>query len=447
MTAGGQNGREALCGLLRDALPIMRDVGVHPTDDVLPGEVGVGALRRRRLRRGEEESQFLTLVRGLDGVLRWETDAGPSSYTPSRRAARRRAAEPAEGDIVEEFKYRPLEGSQVGQLLDRLDNGFNPERGLRQLTAAGWQPVGAVPVAKGRILLFVHGTFSKADTLRAGLAATPEGRTFLSDALRDYDQVLAFEHPTLSVSPFLNALDLARAFANTAAKIDVVCHSRGGLVTRWWLEALNANSRLSAHVVFVASPLWGTSLAAPDRLRRALNLLTNVVDATRTAADMAALAVPLLGVISGLMRLVGSASRAIAGTPVVDAAVAMIPGLVAQSRMENNFERQRLGIGLRKVPLTYAAVRSNFEPKAPGWHFWEYFVRPGQRIADAGADAVFVGPNDLVVDTVSMTELSEKLAISGSKCICDFGTSATVHHLNYFSQKETVGFLARQFGG
>jgi hypothetical protein len=445
MTGSGHIGREALCGLLHDALPIMRNVGVHPTDDALPGEVGVGVLRRRRLRRGEEESQFLTLVRGPDGVLRWETDAGPSSYAPSRRAARRRGGERTAGDVVEEFKYRPLEGSQVAQLLDRLDDGFNPERGLRRLTAAGWQKGDAIPVPKGRILLFVHGTFSKAESLLAGLRATPEGRTFVAHALRDYDQVLAFEHPTLSVSPFLNALDLARAFANTAARIDVVCHSRGGLVVRWWLEALNANPRLRAHVVFVASPLWGTSLAAPDRLRHALNLLTNVVDATRTAADMAALAVPMLGVISGLMRLVGSASRAIAGTPIVDAAVAMIPGLAAQSRMENNFERQRLGIGLQKVPLTYSAVRSNFEPKAAGWRFWENFVRPGQRIADAGADVVFVGPNDLVVDTPSMTELSGKLAISGSKCIRDFGTSATVHHLNYFSQKETVAFLAEQF--
>ena len=58
----------------------------------------------------------------------------------------------------------------------------------------------------------------------------PEGTAFLRDAGKSYDQVLAFDHPTLSVSPVLNGLDLARRFAGTKAKVDVIAHGRGGLV-------------------------------------------------------------------------------------------------------------------------------------------------------------------------------------------------------------------------
>ena len=43
--------------------------------------------------------------------------------------------------------------------------------------------------------------------------AFDEGRTFLARAAAHYDRVLAFDHPTLSVSPILNALDLAQALA------------------------------------------------------------------------------------------------------------------------------------------------------------------------------------------------------------------------------------------
>ena len=52
----------------------------------------------------------------------------------------------------------------------------------------------------------------------------------------------------------------------------MVCHSRGGLVTRWWLEVFQRDLMPRARVVFVASPLMGTGLASPYRLRTALKL-------------------------------------------------------------------------------------------------------------------------------------------------------------------------------
>ena len=71
------------------------------------------------------------------------------------------------------------------------------------------------------------------------LQCNPEGGQLLDAAQQHYDQVLAFDHYTLSRGPILNALDLARLFAPSKAEIDIVCHSRGGLLTRWFFEVMD----------------------------------------------------------------------------------------------------------------------------------------------------------------------------------------------------------------
>lgn len=88
------------------------------------------------------------------------------------------------------------------------------------------------------------------------------------------------------------------------------------------------------------------------------------------------------------MRLVGSATRVVANTPVIDGAVAMIPGLAAQARMENNFERMRLGLATREVPKTYNVIRSNFEPDPVGWKFWKLSLAAAGACAEGRADGL-----------------------------------------------------------
>ena len=107
-------------------------------------------------------------------------------------------------------------------------------------------------------------------------ATSAPGRYFLSKAAKQYEQVLGFEHHTVSRTPLINAAELARKFADSDAEIDIVCHSRGGLVTRWFCESLDRQIARKRRVVFVGCPLQGTSLADPRSLRHGLNLLTNV---------------------------------------------------------------------------------------------------------------------------------------------------------------------------
>ena len=430
------------------AAPTFAASGLHHVDEALAGEPTIEDVRRRRLRpRSESGIGYLSLLQDDEGLLRWEIDTGPTIRpVPEARASRRET--PTLG-LVEQFKFELVQGSQVSSFLDGLDGAFNPVRGLRARNSAGTDTGAVKPARKGKILLVVHGTFSKGDALFEGLLSTTEGKTLLRDAVRHYDQVVSFEHPTLSVSPILNALDLARAFAGSHAQVDVVCHSRGGLVARWWLEVLNTAATPARRVVFVGSPLQGTSLASPLRLRTALNLMTNVIVGMQTAGQLASLAVPLFGVIAGLMKLITSVSGFATRTPVIDAAVAMIPGLSGQSRrgmagsqrIAGSYELDRLSAGISKTPESYFAVKTNFEPTDPAWAFWKYFMKPGERLSDLGGDLVFPDANDLMVDTASMDALSDMVKIEGPKAVLDFGTSPVVHHLNYFAQPEVATFI------
>jgi triacylglycerol esterase/lipase EstA (alpha/beta hydrolase family) len=106
----------------------------------------------------------------------------------------------------------------------------------------------------------VHGTFSNVDGYLKELGQIPEGRVFLGEIEETYDQVLGFDHATLAVSPVMNALDLARLFQDSKADIDVISHSRGGLVVRWWLEQFDSRGAGGARAILVGlhwtAPAW-----------------------------------------------------------------------------------------------------------------------------------------------------------------------------------------------
>jgi hypothetical protein len=156
----------------------------------------------------------------------------------------------------------------------------------------------------------------------------------------------------------------------------------------------------------------------------------------------------MMGAVAGLAKIVGGALRLGAKTPLADAGVAIVPGLAAQSRVGNNAELLRLAdIAWGCSPAVHAVV-SNFEPApsaAPFWQFWKHFRGLGTALVDTGADAIFRGPNDLVVDTDAMTILRNARLPRGR--VLDFGTGGTVHHCNYFRQPRTLDFISRAFAG
>jgi hypothetical protein len=420
---------------------------LRPIERPTSSSAGAGP-RRGFLRAAPSRHGVLVLTR-RDGVLRWESPAAAGGFGPGR--AGRAAVAP--GAVVRQFVFEKLPPSEVRQALNALDLKLTPLhtsqplrelRGLRADQHVPFAPARFPDLAGKRVLLFIHGTFSSGDMFREELAAAPEdaGGQLLAAASKKYDFLLTFDHPTVGVSPALNAFDLAALLKAAPAAVDVVAHSRGGLVTRWWFEGF-ADPRTRLRAVLVGSPLAGTSLAAPARLRSGLNLISNVAEVLQTVSSAAA-ALPLMTAAGVLMGIIRSVTAVAASTPLIDAAVAMIPGLDAQSRAGTNGEIARLRQNTGRAGLEYSAVQSNFVPQSPGWAFWRYFVRPLEHLGHAGADLVFEDKNDLVVDTSSMTELADEVTLP-LKRVLDFRTSATVHHTNYFRQAKTIQFIRDAF--
>lgn len=418
----------------------LRAFGLVPLEETIGGEMPISTLRRNRVAPPDDGIGLATLIDD-NGVLLWEEGAVTRSTPPGARRSRRGGSFISGVPLVT-VKYERLGFSQVVSKLEEFDASFNKNMGLRQYLNGSLQPC-PEPAKSGRILLFVHGTFSNNDNLLAEFLKVDGegGAKLLTDAVRCYNQVLTFDHPTVSQSPMLNALELARKFAQSDAEIDVICHSRGGLVTRWFLEVFDVKPDRKKRAVFVGSPLGGTSLAAPDRLRNGLNLMTNIGSKLAETVSL----VPFLSAAGSLVRIVFSLGNLASKVPLVDAGVAMIPGLAAQSRIANNFELKAMELRPMNPP-TYFGVTGDYEPKDIGLKFWKVFCDWKTRLADAAVDRlVFTGKNDLVVDTASMTQYGFAPDLAPDD-LCCFDASDHVHHTIYFRQSKTVDYLRRVLG-
>ncbi len=420
-----------------------------------PERQTVASLRRRRRRAVNEVDSTMKAVSLVEenGTLYWR-DGIPSRPAGHRRG--RRGLDAAKhGSLVLTKEFPTLAPNKIIAAIGTIDRRLNDAIGeslQSRLRAARQTPGGSFVLQdadvsgpfKGRTLLFVHGTFSNAANMLSEFMTTDgRGLRFLNRAVKKYDRLLFFDHPTLSVSPVINALELGRAMAGSTGQIDVIAHSRGGLVVRWWLEAFGASLRLAANAevrsILAGSPLHGTSLAAPDKIQHAMSLISNIGTFAEKTMNLVALANPFLWVAEKLVEVIVSVTGALARSPLIDALTALVPGLSGQSAVNNNHEINRLRIGPCAVDPAYYAITSNFETADPTWRFWRNFRK--ERLADLGTDTVFPGDNDLVVDTASMTDFGvPRLRLAGTPC--DFGTSDEVWHCNYFRQPKTINYIA-----
>jgi pimeloyl-ACP methyl ester carboxylesterase len=425
----------------------LRPLNILPADGDLPGEPTIGSMRRRGRSSADDHVGVVTLL-DVDGVLLWEDGAVSASTAVARRFRNVRGGG-IDGEVVTQLKYeKPLGMSSIveklyaldGQLTPRADNDKTPGSALLEYDANWTATPDAVPVADGPILLLVHGTFSSTENMVAELLKTPDFAAKMRAA--GYKQVLGYDHFTVSRTPIVNAADLARRFSQTDAEIHIVCHSRGGLVARWFCEMLDRKPHRARRVVFVGCPLQGTSLADPHSLRHGLNLMTNV---GKILGDSFAL-VPFLTAASGLVQILSSVTNVAARTPLVDAGIGLLPGIAAMSRIQKHAELSTLNHGDAMHRENYFAVSSNFKTEAAGWKFWRMFNKLAA--ADAATDyLVFEQDNDLVVDTSSMTyhAFGPSPDFSNDKTFCVFDEKCQVHHTAYFRQPKTLEFIAQSF--
>ncbi len=219
--------------------------------DVAPGEDAVVLLERDGV-----YSWHLPLVQtgGTRSIeprsVAFEIEVQPRRDTP--RGGRTRATERSLlGDlvhgVVQAIVLRFALPAVVGGVVRRLEEPVRP--GLVHVAGPGadtWLPAGdalALPTDRpARVLLLVHGTFSSTVGAFAPLGLVPGAEGFLPTVLSAYDAVLGYDHRTLSLDPLENARDLLaelrRHHPGTDLTIDIVTHSRGGLVTRSFVESV-----------------------------------------------------------------------------------------------------------------------------------------------------------------------------------------------------------------
>lgn len=282
---------------------------------------------------------------------------------------------------------------------------FGPEDytadAVTALDGAGWSRLAA-----GRSLLLMHGTFS-----RSHLAFGQLPKAYLEQLHQQYQgRVFAFDHFTLSHDPRENVKQfLAQMPDGTSLDVDILCHSRGGLVSRVLSEkqgelSLSSRSVRVGKVVFVGAPNAGTGLADPSHVGDVIDVFTNLLNF-----------VPSLGVTDVLTMLIGVIKQAAVG------AMGGLDGLTSM-RPDGEFSKW-INAGARTGDTRYYALAANVTPADPGL---QHFVM------SRGLNKLLNGTNDFVVPTLGVFAgngsgffpIADKLVLEGDEA---------VSHTKYFS--------------
>ena len=253
-----------------------------------------------------------------------------------------------------------------------------------QLLAATRDAIAApTPSRPRRALLIIHGTFSE-----TAAPVTGFGPEFVRWAQERYSVVLGFDHWTLSETPEENAKQLAEQLRALdpalleAGALDLICHSRGGLVARAFCDLLDHSSAVR-NIIFIGTPNCGTDLANPRNWATFADLLVNMTGLPGAE---------LYGRMAGLLAQL-AARRILNG----------VPGLLAQSP-ESVGDPQSLLARLQSAKVDrskarYGVVCAEFEPATLVPNLRKLINAAKAAGVDIVADTLFGDANDLVVNT------------------------------------------------
>lgn len=274
-----------------------------------------------------------------------------------------------------------------------------------------------------RLLLLVHGTFS---STKGAFSDLWEKNNFLQVFGQNYDHVLGFEHDTVLKSPAENADDLIfeleRIRDKTSTKrisVDILCHSRGGLVSRMMLEPnpfllsdIASDTYDFKNLTMVAVPNQGTQLCDPDGLVDLINFLQNIVKLIPGAAGT--VEVIIFGVLKALAHGITS-----------------LPGL-APMRPGSAFLLQLNDLPDGR-PTSYHVANSDYQPK----NWFKQFLH-----GIYTHHAFRKRNNDLVVPTAGSPLCPEPKRVTK---LLLYGKEKHIHHSDFFGQKKTQEFIISTF--
>ncbi len=122
----------------------------------------------------------------------------------------------------------PAKDIIIQKSAQKIDNYLVEKEGLYQVSKS-WKfsEFKGSKNGNNKFLIFIHGTFSSTN---GSFKDIGQNGLLLDSIFKKYgDNVLAFEHHTILKSPVQNAIDLMEQLPN-GAEIDIVSHSRGGII-------------------------------------------------------------------------------------------------------------------------------------------------------------------------------------------------------------------------
>ena len=292
----------------------------------------------------------------------------------------------------------------------------------------------------GPLLVMVHGTFVNTFSTFGKLwKLHPQT---VRDLFRRYaDRVYALDHPTMGESPITNALTLVNALP-AGARLDLVTHSRGGLVAEVLARAC-AGKPLSAD---------DRALFADSRYARHRSDLDALVKAAQIKGlkveRVVRVACPARGTLLASKRFDAYLSvlkwgLELGGVPVAPELVDFLhevalrradptelPGIEAM--MPESAVVAWLNSGSEPIPGDLRVIAGDMEGDSIG--SW---------VKTLLSDAFYWTDNDLVVQTRSMyggSPRADTAAGAGASFLLDRG--GKVSHFNYFANDRTVGAIA-----
>jgi hypothetical protein len=273
-------------------------------------------------------------------------------------------------------------------------------------------PAALAQMAGQRVLLLTHGIFSSLAGAFDGIS-DPNGAVLQHLRTIYQDRIIGWDHWTIAKTPLENARDLLERLP-AGIEPDIVCHSRGGLVTRAMLEHETLRELRASRfprvgkAVFVAAANQGSQLARLANLNRLLNIYSAVAS------------IPILGAAGVVLKVVVGVLKVLAQVAT------RLPSIEAlSSDLSRNTFLEELNGPLLTPIGEIVVVHANYDP-AGG---------PLGRFLDLNVDTVFNAANDMVVPFAG-ARLFDKFQQVGTNI--NFGsavqTQSVVMHLNFFRQ-------------
>lgn len=359
------------------------------------------------------------------------------------------------GGAVQAIVFRFVAPVVLDKAVDKLEEQVRP--GLVHITGGdvgAWRRLDRLdeldlPAAGPlRLLLFVHGTFSSTLGAFAPLALTPGAEGFVDTLVGAYDAVIGFDHKTLSLDPRENAGDLLERLSPLGPErevvIDIVTHSRGGLVTRSFVEEVLPAAGWKASVdivVFVAATNGGTHLAHPKRWADLVDMYTNLVVVSAASMALWPGTAPMAAVVGAVVKGIGAFVKYLVAYAAQGQEAPGLQAMIPDGPFVTGINEHQEG---QPEPGTnWYVISSNFHVELFDDHHNppEFPRELVMRLGEGFIDGIFKGDNDLVVDTASMAAigLPQGGFVKGS---LELGTNEVVYHTNYFSQLRVIEAIA-----